>query len=321
MKKLLVIISALTAGLFSVAKADVTISGSGGIGIASGSGSNSKIINGAALSFGLSSDLGNGVVISTKGGLSRDSDASVSGTTPVVTGLHTFTIATGGASIAIGSDVDLAGDGVGELGAVGSDLNDFGGYGTGSVGAGLANEDGYGVGLTTAVGAATITASYLLDNQETPNNNAASDGAVTAAGFQVSIPMGGMSITAGFAQDDVAATGGTTSGLELSAAMGGGTLSVGTFGTQKTTAGALTPNTKGYGATYATTLGSSSVKVGYRNREDTTNKRTSTVTSASVSQSIGAGASVFLDVTNYSGYTTATSDKGTNLAIGTSFSF
>jgi len=320
MKKLLVIISALTAGLFSVAKADVTISGSGGIGIASGSGSNSKIINGAALSFGLSSDLGNGVVISTSGGLSRDSDASVSGVTPVVTGLHTFTIATGGASIAIGSDVDLAGDGVGELGAVGSDLNDFGGYGTGSVGAGLVNEDGYGVGLTTAVGAATITASYLLDNQATPNN-AASDNSVTAAGFQVSIPMGGMSITAGFAQDDVAATGGTTSGLELSAAMGGGTLSVGTFATQKTTAAAATPNTKGYGATYATTLGSSSVKVGYRNREDTTNKRTSTVTSASVSQSIGAGASVFLDVTNYSGYTTASSDKGTNLAIGTTFSF
>ena len=319
MKKLLVIISALTAGLFSAAQANdnITLSGSGGIGIASGSGGNSTVINGAKLSFGLKSDLGNGVVISTKAGIERDSDEAVSGTTPVLTGLHTFTIATGGSSIAIGSDVDLAGDGVGELGSVASDLNDVGGYGTGSIGAGLASEDGYGIGLTTAVGTATFTGSYLLDNQATPNNNAVTDGTVTASGFQVSIPMGGMSLTAGFAQDDVAATGGTTTGLELSAALGGGTLKLGTFDTNKNLAVA---DTKGYGATYATTLGTASVSVGYRNREDTTNKRTSTVTSASISQSIGVGASVFLDVANYSGYATA-SDTGTNLAIGTSFTF
>ena len=144
MKKLLVMISALTAGLFSVAKADITVSGSGGIGVASGSGGNSTVVNGAAIAFGLSSDLGNGVVISTGAGLSLDSDAAVTGAAAGVTGLHTFTIATGGSTIKVGADVDLAGDGVGELGSVGSDLNDVGGYGTGSVGAGLAQEDGYG---------------------------------------------------------------------------------------------------------------------------------------------------------------------------------
>jgi hypothetical protein len=234
-----------------------------------------------------------------------------------VTGLHTFTITTGGSTINIGSDVDLAGDGVGELGSVGSDLNDLGGYGTGSIGAGLLNEDGYGVGLTTAVGTATFTGSYLMDNQATPNNNAVTDGTVTASGFQVSIPMGGMTIVAGYGQDDVAATGGTSTGIELSMALGGGTLSVGTFDTNKNLAVA---DTKGYGAKYATTMGSASVSVGYRNREDTTNKRTSTVTSASVSQSIGTGASVFLDVVNYSGYATA-ADTGSNVAIGTTFSF
>ena len=317
MKKLLVMISALTAGLFSVAKADITVSGSGGIGVASGSGGNSTVVNGAAIAFGLSSDLGNGVVISTGAGLSLDSDAAVTSAAAGVTGLHTFTIATGGSTINIGADVDLAGDGVGELGSVGSDLNDVGGYGTGSVGAGLASEDGYGVGLTTAVGTATFTGSYLMDNQATPNNNAVTDGTVTASGFQVSLPMGGMTIVAGYAQDDVAATGGTTTGVELSMALGGGTLSVGTFDTNKNLAVA---DTKGYGAKYATTMGSASVSVGYRNREDTTNKRTSTVTSASVSQSIGAGASIYLDVVNYSGYTTGT-DTGTNVAIGTSFTF
>ena len=330
MKKLLVIISALTAGLFSVAKADVTISGSGGIGIASGSGGNSTVMNGATVSFGLSSDLGNGVVVSTSGALSLDSDAAVASAQGVVDGLHTFSIATGGSTVVIGSDVDIAGDGVGELGSVASDLNDIGGYGSVTVGAGLAEEDGYGVGLTTAVGAATFTASYILDTggvsggaNVAPDNNAVTDGTDTATGFQVSVPMGGMTITAGYASDDISATGGTTTGVELSMALGGGTLKLGTFDTNKNLS---VPDTKGYGATYATTMGSASVSVGYRNREDTTNSNTSTVTSASVSQSIGAGASLFLDMANYSGWSetvasSGVSDNGTNLAIGTSFSF
>ena len=325
MKKLLVIISALTAGLFSVAKADVTVSGSGGIGIASGSGGNSTMMNGATVSFGLSSDLGNGVVVSTSGAISLDSNDAVTDAAAGVDGLHTFSIATGSSTVSVGQDIDIAGDGVGELGSVASDLNDIGGYGTGSVGAGLAEEDGYGVGLTTTLGAATFTASYILDTQGTgtaskPDNNAVTGGSNTATGFQVSIPMGGMTITAGYGSDDIAATGGTTTGVELSAALGGGTLKVGSFSTNKTATGASTPDTQGYGATYATTLGTASVSVGYRNREDTTNKRTSTVTSASVSQSIGAGASIFLDMANYSGYAFS-SDTGTNLAIGTSFSF
>ena len=58
-----------------------------------------------------------------------------------------------------------------------------------------------------------------MDNQATPNNNAVTDGTVTASGFQVSLPMGGMTIVAGYAQDDVAATGGTTTGVELSMAL------------------------------------------------------------------------------------------------------
>jgi len=325
MKKLLVIISALTAGLFSVAKADVTISGSGGLGIASGSGGNSTIMNGATVSFGLSSDLGNGVVVSSSGAISLDSNDAVTGAASGVDGLHTFSIATGGSTVVIGQDVDIAGDGVGELGSVSSDLNDIGGYGSVTVGAGLAEEDGYGIGITTAVGAATFTASYILDTGagSAPDNNAVTGGTDTATGFQVSVPLGGMTITAGYGSDDIAATGGTTTGIEVSMALGGGTLALGTYDTNKNLSVA---DTKGYGATYSTTLGSATVKVGYRNREDTTNSNTSTVTSASISQSIGAGASIFLDMANYSGWSetvasSGVSDNGTNLAIGTSFSF
>ena len=67
MKKLLLMVSALSAGLFSVAQADVTVSGSGGIGLASGQGSYSTAVGGAGITFGLSSDLGNGVTVSTSG--------------------------------------------------------------------------------------------------------------------------------------------------------------------------------------------------------------------------------------------------------------
>lgn len=317
MKKLLLMVSALSAGLFSVAQADVTVSGSGGIGLASGQGSYSTAVGGAGITFGLSSDLGNGVVVSTKGTLSVDSDgndADLAG----ADGFHTFTIATGGSSVSIGQDIDVAGDGVGELGSVGSDLNDLGGYGTGSVGAGFADEDGFGFGFTTALGAATVTASYVLDNSG-PTNSSVSNLTTTASGIQASMPMGAMTVTAGMGQDDTAgAVGGTHTGLELSMALGGGTLTAGTFSTDLNSTG---QDKRGYGAKFATTLGGASVSVGYRYRDNTTTNTNSTVTSASISQSIGAGASVFVDAVNYSGYTTASSDTGTNIAVGTTFTF
>lgn len=314
MKKLLLMISALSAGLVSVAKADVSVSGSYGLGLASGQGSYSTVMSGGAIKFGLSSDLGNGVTVSSGGTISRDSN-DADGTTNS-TGFTNLTIATGGSSVVIGADVDIAGDGVGELGAVSSDLNDIGGYGTGSVGAGLTDEDGYGVGLTTAFGTATVTASYILD-ASSPSNNATSSNADTGSGVQVTLPLGAMSLTAGMGQDD-SADGGTHTGIEGSMALGGGTLTVGSFSTAND---GSTADTRGYGAKFATTLGSASVSVGYRYRDDTTNNRNSTVTSASISQSIGAGASIFIDAANYSGYTTAASDAGTNIAVGTTFSF
>jgi len=316
MKKLLLMVSALSAGLFSVAQADVTVSGSGGIGLASGQGSYSTAVGGAGITFGLSSDLGNGVTVSTSGSITVDSDANDADLAGAG-GFHTFTIATGGSTVNIGQDIDIAGDGVGELGSVGSDLNDLGGYGGGSVGAGLGEEDGFGFGFSTALGTATVTASYVLDTTG-PTNSSASNLTTTASGIQASLPMGPMTIVAGMGQDDRTGTsGGTHTGLEASMALNGGTLSVGTFSTDMNSTGT---DLRGYGAKFATTMGSASVSVGYRYRDDTTNNRNSTVTSASLSQSIGAGASVFVDAVNYSGYASA-SETGTNIAVGTTFSF
>ena len=123
-------ISALSAAVFSTsANADISVSGSAGVGVSSGhTAAGTQVTNGAALSFALSSDLGNGVTVSTSAGISLDSNDSVALSTVNATGLSNLTIATGGSSIVIGGDVDIAGDGVGEVGGVAGDLVDEGDY-------------------------------------------------------------------------------------------------------------------------------------------------------------------------------------------------
>jgi hypothetical protein len=310
MKKIALIVSAISAGLFSAAHADISVSGSAGVGVSSGlSASGTQITNGAAVSFALSSDLGNGVVVSTSAGISLDSNDATNLSAVNATGLSNLTFTSGSTSFTVGGDVDIAGDGVGEVGGVAGDLVDEGGYNTLGVSPGLTEEDGYGVSLSTAVGGATITASYILD-ADGGANNAATNDAATATGFQVSLPLGPLSATLGFASDDSNSEN-VTGGQVAYTAAGLGTISAGMSETSATT------NESTWGVAYSGTVGGASLKVGYTNASAGTNEWTRT--EASLSQSIGAGASVFLDIQTASGVS-ATS-PGTNLAIGTSFSF
>jgi hypothetical protein len=313
MKKIALIVSAISAALFAsaTAKADIAVSGSAGVGYVSGNGAgNSKVYNGGAVSFALSSDLGNGVVVSTSAGITLDSNDAATLGAVGATGLSNLSFATGGATITVGGDIDIAGDGVGEVGGVAGDLVDEGGYNDlSTVAPGLTEEDGYGVSLSTAVGGATITASYILDADGGANNAATNDTA-TATGFQVSLPLGPLSATLGFATDDKNSES-VTGGQVAYTADGLGTISAGMSETSDTT------NESTWGVAYSGTVGGASLKVGYTNASAGTNEWTRT--EASLSQSIGAGASVFLDIQTASGVS-ATS-PGTNLAIGTSFSF
>jgi len=312
MKKIALIVSAISAALFAsaTAKADVAVTGTAGVGYVSGNGaSNSKVYNGAAVAFALSSDLGNGVVVSTSAGISLDSNDAATLGSVNATGLSNISFATSGATITVGGDIDIAGDGVGEVGGVAGDLVDEGGYNTLGVSPGLTEEDGYGVSLSTAVGGATITASYILD-ADGGNNNAATNDTATATGFQVSLPLGPLSATLGFASDDSNSES-VTGGQVAYTADGIGTISAGMSETSDTT------NESTWGVAYSGTVGGASLKVGYTNASAGTNEWTRT--EANLSQSIGAGASVFLDIQTASGVS-ATS-PGTNLAIGTSFSF
>jgi hypothetical protein len=313
MKKIALIVSAISAALFAsaTAKADIAVSGSAGVGYVSGNGaSNSKVYNGGAVSFALSSDLGKGVVVSTSAGISLDSNDAATLGAVGATGLSNLSFATSGATITVGGDIDIAGDGVGEVGGVAGDLVDEGGYNSlSTVAPGLTEEDGYGVSLSTAVGGATITASYILDADGGANNAATNDTA-TATGFQVSLPLGPLSATLGFATDDKNSES-VTGGQVAYTADGLGTISAGMSETSDTT------NESTWGVAYSGTVGGASLKVGYTNASAGTNEWTRT--EASLSQSIGAGASVFLDIQTASGV--AASSPGTNLAIGTSFSF
>jgi hypothetical protein len=316
MKKIALIVSAISAALFAsaTAKADVSVTGSAAVGISSGnSTTGTRVYNGGAVAFALSSDLGNGVVASTSAGITLDSNDAGTLGTRAVSGLSNISFATGGATITIGGDVDIAGDGVGEVGGVAGDLVDEGGNNTGILGmGGLTDEDGYGISVSTAIGTGTLTASYILDTggTETDNRNySKTDDADTATGMQFSIPMGALSATVGFASDDT-----------RSETVTGGTLAyTADFGS--VTAGMADKNgntdTSTWGIAYSGTLGSASVKLGYTNGTSGSNK--STRTEASISQSIGAGASIYFDVQQASG-AGVTSD-GTNIAVGTTFSF
>ena len=313
MKKIALIVSAISAALFAsaTAKADISVSGSAGVGYVTGNGAgSSKVYNGGAVEFGLSSDLGNGVVVSTSAGITLDSNDAATIGSVAATGLSNISFATGGATITIGGDVDIAGDGVGEVGGVAGDLVDEGGYNSLGVSPGLSQEDGYGVSIKTAVGAGTLTASYILDAQSEQNNNAATNDADTATGLQLSLPMGPLSVTLGFANADSVSE--SVTGGEIAYSAGDmGTITAGMSETSDTA------NESTWGVEYAGTIGGASVTVGYTNASSGTSEWTRT--EANISQSIGAGASVFLDVQSASGVSAGT--PGTNLVIGTSFSF
>jgi hypothetical protein len=314
MKKIALIVSAISAGLFSAAHADISVSGSAGVGVSSGlSASGTQITNGAAVSFALSSDLGNGVVVSTSAGISLDSNDAALLSTVGATGLSNLTFTTGSTSFTIGGDVDIAGDGVGEVGGVAGDLVDEGDYNAGAVGmGGLAQEDGYGMSVTTAVGGGTLTASYILDAEDV-SNNAVTDETDTASGIQVSMPLGDITVTVGASSDDDTSTGGSQAGAQAAMSIMGGSVTAGMAEFSPTSG----TSTSTWGLSYAGTFAGANMSLGYTSGTSGTNK--STRTEVSLSQSIGAGASVFLDISTGSGYTTGT--NGSNIAVGTTFTF
>ena len=129
--------------------------------------------------------------------------------------------------------------------------------------------------------------------------------------LKTAIPVGPLSATIGYTSDNSTASN-TTMGVSTSMAAGNGTLSVAYVSSD-----AATDVTK-LSAKYATTFGAASVAIGYSSTDADGSENTSDIT-ASLSQSIGTGASVFAEFVNRSG--AAANSETSAVLLGSSFAF
>ena len=341
MKKLTLAISAIAAAFGAAsAKADVSVSGSGSAAYIApaGSGADSKLNVGQFVSFGLSTTTASGMTVSGGMGLSNTITTNAG---QGVSGGQSLTFATGGATITVG-DVEAA-DTPGSVGGVvGGQVGDNGGLNS-DVATGFADDDGLGFAFSTALGASTLSLTYVGNDDVDTLGALNADGANALMSAGLTVPMGAYTVSVGVADSD---TGESSSGASVSAALGGGTLTVGysqqtlkesekdtaaVFGFATATATArseTTAATEGdltadgdstvMGATYVMALDAdTTISLGIQSAKDADDDSTSQF-DASVSRALGGGASVFLDIRSLSG--DATQD-GSAVAVGTSVSF
>jgi hypothetical protein len=321
MKKLTLALSAIAAAFSASAQADVSVSGAASAAYVSSAATtqNTSIITGGSVSFALSTTTASGMGISAGMGITQDPDANGQTNKSGVSGGQAVTFTTGGATIVVG-DIEL-GDTPGSVGGVvGGVLGDNNGLNS-NVASGFADDDGLGLSLSTAVGAASLSVGYIVndgkDNNGVINSTTSGEDAMTAA--SISVPMGMYTITVGVADSD---TGESSSGATVAAALGGGTLTVGYSNqTLKATLeddASVDGDTTVMGATYAMSLDAdTSVSVGYQSQKDADSDSTTRM-DASISRSLGGGASVYLDIRNLSGDAAV---KDSAIAFGTSVSF
>ena len=321
MKKLLILISAISAGFTAAAQADVSVSGSANVAYLSTSGSDAagdeELAVGTTVDFSLSTTTSSGLGISGGLSLSTDYDSNNSDTAD---GGRAVTFTTGGSSIVVG-DVEIS-DTIGAVGGVvNGPLDDASDLNT-SVGSGFIDDDGLGVELTTAVGSSSLNISYiandLADNFGIINSSTTGNDAAMSA--SIAVPVGAWTVTLGVADHD---SGESSSGAEISGSIGGGTVTAG-YSQQTLLAGGADNTAAGdsdvVGATYSMSLDAdTTVAVGYQNAKDA-DSESATKTELSIERSIGGGASIYLDLVNLSGDTAANAD-GTAIGFGTSVAF
>jgi hypothetical protein len=321
MKKLLILISAISAGFTAAAQADVSVSGSANVAYLSTSGSDAagdeELAVGTTVDFSLSTTTSSGLGISGGLSLSTDYDSNNSDTAD---GGRAVTFTTGGSSIVVG-DVEIS-DTIGAVGGVvNGPLDDASDLNT-SVGSGFIDDDGMGVELTTAVGSSSLNISYiandLADNFGIINSSTTGNDAAMSA--SIAVPVGAWTVTLGVADHD---SGESSSGAEISGSIGGGTVTAG-YSQQTLTVGGADNTAAGdsdvIGATYSMSLDAdTTVAVGYQNAKDA-DSESATKTELSIERSLGGGASIYLDLANLSGDTAANAD-GTAIGFGTSVAF
>jgi hypothetical protein len=245
--------------------------------------------------------------------LAAATSASVSsGATVDADAFEQISFATANGTLTYGADVevDYADLGVGDV--LASALTDTG-LGTASSALSLGNIDGNGIQYATSFGGTSLTIGYLLDNGTGADlfDTSGSNNANTMA-IKTAVPVGPLSATIAYTSDNTTGATNNTFGVSTSMAAGNGTLSVAYVSSDNATA-----DTTQASAKYATTVGSASLAVGYSSTDSTGSANTNLLT-ATLSQSIGTGASVFAEFVNKDGV--ASGDTSAVL-LGSSFAF
>jgi hypothetical protein len=311
MKKLSLLVSALTAGIFTTAQADISVSGSSVIAYQSAD-SNNNSAHGGAISFGLSTTTDSGMTVSAGAGMTlsaSDTDGSRK-----VTGFDNITFATGGTSITLGNDVGLP-DGVGDVGGVVGDIAALNNNGMSKT-VGISDDEGTGVSVTTSFGGATVGVYYVADDAPAYATGGDIDGATgTGTGAKISTTMGDLGITVGYATNSDTSIDDTETGIAVTYAAMGGTLTAG----YESSTGAKDGNQ--FGVAYAMSLDAASVTIGYSSAD--VDSKSATQTDIAVSYPMGGGMSVFAEMRTVSGDTGSDTSSTSNstMAIGTSIAF
>lgn len=306
MKKLTYLISAIAAGLFSSAHAEVSVSGSMGAAYQS-AGSDTDLHSGGAVSFGLSTTTASGMTVSSSAGITN----SITGNAAAVTGFKNLTFATGGVTLSVGSDIDLP-DGVGEVGGLVSDLAIEGSAGITET-TGLTDDEGAGISVSTSLGDAALSLYYVADASLDGAGNGDIDGATgTGTGVKVSTAVGQVGVTVAYSSHSDTGVDDTETAAAVSYAMGAGTISAG----YTTSTGANDGNS--FGVAYSMSLDAdTSLGIGYQSHN--VNDASGRATDVTISRAMGGGMSVFAEMRSTSGDTDA--GENSTMAIGTSVSF
>ena len=312
MKKLTLLVSALTAGVFASAQAEVSVSGSSTIAYQSAD-SNNNTAHGGAISFGLSTTTDSGMTVSSSAGITLS--ASDTDGARAVTGFENITFATGGVSISVGSDIALP-DGTGDVGGVVGDIAALNNNGMSKTVA-ISDDEGVGFSLSTSLGGASVALYYIADSSPAYPTGGDIDGATdTGTGAKISTTFGDVGVTASYVTHSDTSIDDTETGIALSYATSMGDLSVGYENSTGTYDGSQ------YGVAYSMDLsGATSLTVGFSNAEVST--KSARQTDIAIAHSLGGGVSVFGEMRSVSGDTgtdtSSTSDS--TMAIGTSISF
>jgi hypothetical protein len=308
MKKLSLLISALTAGIFTTANADISVSGSSVIAYQSAD-SDNNTAHGGSVSFGLSTTTDSGMTVSSGAGITL-SASDTSSPAKAISGFNNITFATGGTSITIGRDVGTP-DGVGDVGGAVGDIAALNNKAMSNT-VGVSDDEGAGISVTTGFGGATVTVVYVADDAPGANKGDIDGATGTATGAKISTTMGDLGVTVGYATNSDTSIDDTETGIAVTYAAMGGTLTAG----YESSTGAKDGNQ--FGIKYAMSLDAASVTIGYSSAD--VDSKSATQTDVAVSYPMGGGMSVFAEMRSVSGDIGTTGSASTS-AIGTSIAF